>query len=1058
MKTKKISKIKYDSSLIERAKELNCLYDIEELLNFEEKVFEDIFYSIIQIIPKGMQYPDDCSTRIIYEGEYYQSNGFRETEWVLSSEIRIHEVTLGSVEVYYTCEKPLSDIGPFLKEEKRLIDTISGRLSQFIIHNNLKHSLIVWKEKIGELTQGSKTEWSIFLEMLKKTDRHLFSIISKKMLNILFFKGVKETKELLVNLGNVSSLSESIETEQNRPSKKQVLEDSFNLADRIFEIASSYLSDEEILTFIRKWIYEDKSGFLMKVLNNPNTSLAEISDAIRKYHHINPVYEENSPLSTSIKVLLISRFFTDQLQFINIAKHYTEIFDFYELTKNMIFPSDSTGKLGGKSAGLLLAKSILNKQPEHQEILADIKMPKTWYITSDGLVNFIYFNNLEDVMDQKYKDIEQVRQEYPQIIQVFKNCQMPPEIINGLSRALDDFGESPIIVRSSSLLEDRMGASFAGKYKSLFIANQGPKQQRLDELIDAIAEVYASTFGPDPIGYRYEQGLLDYNEEMGIMIQEVVGKKHGKYFFPAFAGVAFSHNDFRWSPRIRREDGLIRIVPGLGTRAVDRIGNDYPVIIAPGQPNLRVNQSFEDIVNYSPKSIDVINLESNTFETVPIRELIKEIGDSFPLLNDVFSIQEDHQLRKPVGIGINTKRDNVIVTFENMFQKRNYIQKIHQMLIDLKVTLQLPVDIEFACDEKHIYLLQCRPQSHSGDSSGAIIPQDIDNEKILFTANKYISNGRIPDASSIVYVNPEHYSTLSDLGELKEIGRIIGRLNKILGKKQFILMGPGRWGSRDDIRLGVNVSYSDINNTSLLIEIARRKGNYVPDLSFGTHFFQDLVEASIRYLPLYPDEKGNGFNEEFLRSSVNRLSRLLPEYSHFSDIVKVIDVAKETGGLVLRVLTNADENRAVGLFVEAHTKPLFEKEIAASTQNIASEFSNWRMKMVEAIANGLDRNEFSVKRFYVLSSSVDDTARPNADIDIILHLDGTPQQKKNMQNWLGGWNLCLREIHFQRTGYRIDNFLDVKFITDFDIRYNTVIVQNLNQNIDSYKELSVKLT
>ena len=124
----------------------------------------------------------------------------------------------------------------------------------------------------------------------------------------------------------------------------------------------------------------------------------------------------------------------------------------------------------------------------------------------------------------------------------------------------------PLIVRSSSLLEDRTGAVFSGKYKSLFLANQGTKRERLTSLLEAVAEVYASIFNPDAIEYRAERDLLDVHEEMGIMIQEVVGKKVGKYFLPAFSGVAFSNNDFRWSPRIKREDGLVRMVPGLGTR------------------------------------------------------------------------------------------------------------------------------------------------------------------------------------------------------------------------------------------------------------------------------------------------------------------------------------------------------------------------------------------------------------------------------------------------------------------------------------------------------------
>ena len=136
--------------------------------------------------------------------------------------------------------------------------------------------------------------------------------------------------------------------------------------------------------------------------------------------------------------------------------------------------------------------------------------------------------------------------------------------------------------------------------------------------MDAIAEVYASIFGPDPTEYRSERGLLDVHEEMGIMIQEVVGQAVGKYFLPACSGVAFSNNEFRWSARIKREDGLIRLVPGLGTRAVDRVADDYPVLIAPGQPSLRVNVTADEVLRYSPKRIDLINLETNAFETVDV--------------------------------------------------------------------------------------------------------------------------------------------------------------------------------------------------------------------------------------------------------------------------------------------------------------------------------------------------------------------------------------------------------------------------------------------------------
>ena len=149
----------------------------------------------------------------------------------------------------------------------------------------------------------------------------------------------------------------------------------------------------------------------------------------------------------------------------------------------------------------------------------------------------------------------------------------------------------------------------------------------------------------------------------------------------------------------------------------------------------------------------------------------------------------------------------------------------------------------------------------------------------------------------------------------------MGRLNKLLPKRQFILMGPGRWGSRGDVKLGVSVGYSDINNTAVLIEIARKRGGYVPDLSFGTHFFQDLVEASIRYLPLFPDDPDILFGEPFLRTAPNVLAELAPEFADLAGVVRVIDVPRATNGLVLRVVMDAEADRAVGFLSPPAGRP-----------------------------------------------------------------------------------------------------------------------------------------
>jgi len=494
---------------------------------------------------------------------------------------------------------------------------------------------------------------------------------------------------------------------------------------------------------------------------------------------------------------------------------------------------------------------------------------------------------------------------------------MPPDITKELSLALDDLGDVPLVVRSSSLLEDRMGMAFAGKYKSLFIANQGSKEERLTALIDAITEVFASMFGPDPIEYRADHGLKDQHEEMGILIQEVVGTKIGHYYLPAFAGVAFSQNEFRWSSRIKRSDGLIRLVMGLGTRAVDRLTDDYPVLFSPGQPNLRVNVSPDEILRYSPKKIDVINLETGSFETIEIRTLLKQYGLEYPDIVLLVSIYEEGYIRQPRKLGLDFEEANYIITFESLISQTSFVQQIHAMLNVLQGKFDHPVDIEFAYDGSDIYLLQCRSQSYQEDSVPATIPGKIPSARIIFSANRYISNGMVTGITHIVYVDPQKYAEVTNYDDLLSIGRIIGKLNLLLPKRRFILIGPGRWGSRGDIKLGVNVTYSDIKNTAMLIEVASKKGDYTPDPSFGTHFFLDLVEASIRYLPLYPDDPTTIFKEEFFSTSVNSLETLIPEYQRFSEVLRVIDIPSTQNGQSLTVLMSAEQEKAVAVLTPA---------------------------------------------------------------------------------------------------------------------------------------------
>ena len=1043
--------------LSERAKELSCLYKIEELLNKPDAHLSDICRGVIEAVPPGWQYPDICVARITLEGQTCQSSNFKETPWVQFADIKVQDKKVGKLNVYYTAEMPHADDGPFLKEETKLLGTIVERLGHYILYSRMKQAHHEYREARQDLSAHRTEEWRVGLNFLRQTNRNLFLNISRRMLNFLSWSGVQEAEKILQrSLAGQKGRPESTVEDDNRPYQAALPAFSEKLSDETFRLAARHLTNAQILSSIQKWIQEDRLSFLVQVTNR-NLSLAQVVDAVRRYHHVDAEGIELPPASKrGVLVSLIRRLLSDQPEFINTAVEHLDIDDFYEILDHIVFSPESQGKLGGKSTGLFLARHILQTSSASLSHFGEIRVPKSWYITSDGLLSFLSYNNLNEVVEQKYKDINQVRLEYPHIVQTFKNSRFPTDIIQGLSMVLDEFKDQPIIVRSSSLLEDRTEASFSGKYRSLFLANQGGKQERLEALKQAIAEVYASTYGPDPIGYRAERGLLDFAEEMGIMIQEVVGTRVGDYYLPSFAGVAFSRNEFRWSPRIRREDGLLRLVLGLGTRAVDRTSDDYPVLLAPGQVGLRVNVTAEEVVRYAPKKVDVINLKTNSFETIDVRELLRQCGEGIPAIDKIVSFYDGQALRQPLGKAVDFEKDDLVVTFDGLIKNTSFIAQLRQVMRILEEKLQSPVDIEFASDGRHFFLLQCRPQSHTEVGGPAYIPKDLPKERVVFLANRYISNGSVPDISHIVYVDPESYDSLSSQASFLAIGRAVGRLNKLLPRRRFILMGPGRWGSRGDLKLGVKVSYSDISNTAVLVEIARQKGSFLPDLSFGTHFFQDLVEAEIRYLPLYPDEKGAVFQEKFFREAPNILPRLLPEFADLADTVKVIDVSEASGGMALRVLMNAEADEAVGILVDPKVEPpspLTPRETEAKrTENHWA----WRLEMAEHVASQLDPERFGVKSMYVIGSVKNATAGPQSDIDLLVHFQGSRKQRQELMLWLEGWGKCLDEMNFHKTGYRSGGLLDAHIVTDEDIANKTSYAIKIGAVTDAARPLRLK--
>ncbi|HSC27774.1 MAG TPA: nucleotidyltransferase domain-containing protein, partial [Vicinamibacterales bacterium] len=262
------------------------------------------------------------------------------------------------------------------------------------------------------------------------------------------------------------------------------------------------------------------------------------------------------------------------------------------------------------------------------------------------------------------------------------------------------------------------------------------------------------------------------------------------------------------------------------------------------------------------------------------------------------------------------------------------------------------------------------------------------------------------------------------------------------------------------------VTYSDINNAAMLMEVAARRGSYVPELSFGTHFFQDLVESAIRYLPIFPGEHGVVFNDEFLRRAPSVLGDLVPEYVHLAAAVRVIDVPAATRGLILRVLMNADTEEALGMFAEpaggpgAADRPSWSG-IAPSLAQAppgAAEHWRWRLEMAERIAAAADPARFGIKAMYVFGSTKNATAGPASDIDLLVHVSGSAEDRRALALWLEGWSRALTELNYLRTGRRSDGLLDVHFVTDDDIARQSSYAAKIGAVTDPARPLRIAST
>ncbi len=577
---------------------------------------------------------------------------------------------------------------------------------------------------------------------------------------------------------------------------------------------------------------------------------------------------------------------TRDSRIIKLAERYLTLTDLVETGNRMI----GTGLIGGKAAGMLIAHAVLRK--EAPELSRRLSILDSFYIGSDLYYTYLIRNNCWWIR-RRCRSEESFFDAAHEARQRLLTGTFTDDIMDQFGEMLDYFGQWPIIVRSSSLLEDAYGNSFSGKYESVFCTNQGTPSQRLESFVNAVRTVYASTFGHEALSYRSRRGLLDKDEQMSLLVQRVSGAYYGKLFFPQVAGVGFSYNPYIWQSEIDPRAGMLRIVFGLGTRAVDRSGEDHTRIVSLSAPLLRPEGSQEEKRKYSQRFADVLDLKENRQAALEFHEIAETYESEIPI--EMFASDDEEIGRRAREYGLK-KVFSKVLTFDKLLSETTFADDMRTILSKLETAYEHPVDVEFTANRQpdgsfRIALVQCRPFQVRRDINCHPVSSLAPGREVIRTTGPLIGNSVSFPVDFLIYVVPQVYSGLS-VSDKHTVAGIIGKLMHCIKKdtlhsETIMLIGPGRWGTSSP-SLGVPVSFADINQASVLCEIAVMHEGLIPDVSLGTHFFNDIVESDMLYMAIFPNRPGNVLDASFIETSVNLIGKLLPEASSWSRTIKVI--------------------------------------------------------------------------------------------------------------------------------------------------------------------------
>jgi hypothetical protein len=571
-----------------------------------------------------------------------------------------------------------------------------------------------------------------------------------------------------------------------------------------------------------------------------------------------------------------------------LVEQFLTFEDFLAIRDRMI----GIGSVGGKTLGMLVARAILRERDP--ELAARLEAHDSFFVGAEVFISFLVQNGVWWLREQQ-KNPETFLKGLEEGRRLILNGHFPGGILEQFQGMLDYFGESPYIVRSSSILEDARGNAFSGKYESVFVVNRGSREKRMAALLDAVRRVYASVLDEDTLLYRKRRGLLESEERMALLVMRVSGAPHGRYYYPQAAGVGLSYNPYVWHPDIDPRAGVVRLVFGLGTRAVDRCDDDYTRLVALNAPTRRPEANFEDAREHCQRRMDCLDLRKGEFVSLPFPEVISEKPE-FPL---------EHYLSY-------TAEGYPWITFDRLLTETPVAADLRRILMLLEEAYEHPVDIEFTINfladgTYRIHLLQCRTFQFRRETGGMTPTVQGAQTRLLTAHGAVIGVSREQRLSRLIYIVTEAYARLPERDRYA-VARLIGRLNQLHppDDRGLMLIGPGRWGTHSP-SLGIPVSFAEISRASVVCEVVAMHERLIPDVSLGTHFFNDLVEHDMLYVAYFPNKTGNQLDTGWFHDTPNRLLELEPTAGSLAEVVRVIDCDATGGRVWLRADATAQE-------------------------------------------------------------------------------------------------------------------------------------------------------